>query len=97
MRRFILIDYGLSSVVWLCLSVFFLRILHVVQCVVFGRLNWHSFYIIIYVETIGVFVERLCLAELFRSIMLSYASFSYFNFCCNNSLLSHWPTFRPVD
>src|SRR5688572_4164610 len=60
--------YCLSSVVLHCLCFFFLRIFHVVHCFVFGQ---RVFYL--HVQTIGVFIERLCLAQLFfylfRSLM----------------------------
>ena len=56
--------YYLSSVVLVCLCVVFPRILHVVHCVGFGQLAFF-----LHVQTIGVFVERLCLAELFGYLM----------------------------
>src|SRR5688572_9838803 len=61
--------YYLSSVVLVCLCFFFLRLLHVVHCMGFGQLAFS-----LHVQTIRVFIEQLCLAELFGSVIISYFS-----------------------
>src|SRR6218665_3374785 len=59
-------SYYLSHVFLICLYLFFLRILHVVHCVVFGQMAFS-----LYVQTIKVFAQGLFLAELFVYLMIT--------------------------